>query len=236
MSQSFFQFKQFTVHHDRCAMKVGTDGVLLGAWAPVSGCQRILDVGTGTGLVALQLAQRTGKAEITGVEIDDAAASQARENVLQSPWSDRISICHTDFLHYAPSHRYDLIVSNPPYFIDALHCPDRQRNTARHAGGLNYESLFRQALTLLEPDGSLALIIPAELEPHVMEAAGANGLYRYRCLRVFSKPQKPCRRLLLQLGTDPLHPFQEEKLYINTDNEEYSVDYRALTGDFYLKM
>ena len=236
MSHSYFQFKQFTIQHDRCAMKVGTDGVLLGAWAPVVDCQRILDVGTGTGLIALQLAQRTTTAEITGIEIDADAAQQAKENVEQSPWNQRIHINHGDFLHYSATFPYDLIVSNPPYFVDALHCPDQQRNTARHVGGLSYDSLFRHSRTLLQKKGSIALIIPAELEQLVMDAAGTHGYYRIRCLRVFSKPGKPCRRLLMQFGQDPLHPFWGEELYITNKEGQYTTEYRGLTGDFYLKM
>lgn len=217
-------------------MKVGTDGVLLGAWAPVMDCQRILDVGTGTGLIALQLAQRTTAAEITGIEIDADAAQQAKENVEQSPWSQRVSICHGDFLHHSAALPYDLIVSNPPYFVDALRCPDQQRNAARHVDGLNYASLFRHARPLLQKEGSIALIVPAELERHVLDAAGTHGFYRIRCLRVFSKPGKPCRRLLLQFGQDPLHPFSGEELYITNEQGRYTSEYKALTGDFYLKM
>lgn len=142
MPKSSFKFKQFTIFHDKCAMKVGTDGVLLGAWAPADKAKRILDVGTGTGLIALQLAQRNPHARITAIEIDAAAAGQATENVSHSPWADRVEvICH-DFRDYQPENRFDLIVSNPPYFIDALKCPDEQRCTARHAGNLNYDYCF----------------------------------------------------------------------------------------------
>ena len=148
MSDSSFLFKQFIVHHDRCAMKVGTDGVLLGAWAPVDQAHTALDVGTGTGLVALQLAQRNPHLRVTAVEIDAPAAAQAAENVAGSPWPDRIEVVCADFNDFQPDGRFDLIVSNPPYFVDALPCPDRQRNTARHAGGLNYDLLFRRSARL----------------------------------------------------------------------------------------
>lgn len=236
MSNPYFTFKQFTIWHDRCAMKVGTDGVLLGAWAPVEDCQHILDVGTGSGLLALQLAQRSPLAHITALEIDTEAAAQASENVLHSPWPDRIHVHLTDFRTYNPEHFFDLIVSNPPYFVDALKCPDQKRNTARHTEELNYELLFRCSAQMLAPQGVVAIVIPAENEPHVLHAAGNYGFYIYRRLSVFTKPCKPCRRLLLTLGTDPLHPHQEETLYIEEENGEYSAAYKELTGIFYLKM
>ena len=199
MSNEYFQFKQFTVRHERCAMKVGTDGVLLGAWAPVEGVGRILDVGTGTGLVALQLAQRTASARITAIEIDPDAAAQAGENVAASPWSDRIEVVCGDFATFrqiatfdtfatpslvakptvAEEEGYDLIVSNPPYFTEALQCPDPRRCTARHTATLDYALLFRRGAALLAPGGELALIFPADAEPRCRQAAAppAHGLF-----------------------------------------------------------
>ena len=129
MSQPFFQFKQFTVWHDKCAMKVGTDGVLLGAWTPVESSARILDIGTGTGLVALMLAQRCS-ASVIALEIDGTAAQQAAENITRSPWGSRIEVVCQDFRLYSNKNnslKYDTIVSNPPYFTDSLKCPDSQR-------------------------------------------------------------------------------------------------------------
>ena len=145
MSQPFFQFKQFTVWHDKCAMKVGTDGVLLGAWTPVESSARILDIGTGTGLVALMLAQRCS-ASVIALEIDGKAAQQAAENITRSPWGSRIEVVCQDFRLYSNKNnslKYDTIVSNPPYFTDSLKCPDSQRNTARHNDNLSYEELLK---------------------------------------------------------------------------------------------
>ncbi|EJW92065.1 SAM-dependent methyltransferase [gut metagenome] len=217
-------------------MKVGTDGVLLGAWAPIADCRYILDVGTGTGLIALQLAQRSQQAHIIGVEIDAEAAKQAVENVQHSPWPDRIQVQTADFRTYTPAHPFDLIVSNPPYFVDALQCPDSQRNTARHVGGLNYELLFRRSTQMITPTGIVAIVIPAEIETHVLAVAANHGFYIYHRLSVFTKPGKPCRRILLALGTDSMHAHQEEILYIEDKSGNYSPAYKALTGDFYLKM
>ena len=133
MSNPYFQFKQFTVWHDKCAMKVGTDGVLLGAWTSVESAHRILDIGTGTGLVALMLVQRSlPDANIVALEIDEAAVGQARENIIRSPWKERVEVVQADFRKYRSSDKFDVIVSNPPYFVDSLECPDRQRTAARH--------------------------------------------------------------------------------------------------------
>ena len=139
MSNLCFEFKQFTVWHDKCAMKVGTDGVLLGAWANVESAKHILDVGTGTGLIALMLAQRTVQADVTAIEIDSMAAIQARENIAHSPWKNRITLFNCDFRYFHDDLKYDLIVSNPPYFVNALKCLDKQRNMARHTDLLYYE-------------------------------------------------------------------------------------------------
>lgn len=235
MSNAYFSFKQFTIYQEHCAMKVGTDGVLLGAWAPVEQVTKALDVGTGTGLIALQLAQRMPNAYIVAVEVDTAAARQAQANAEQSPWKDRIEIECCDFRNYQAKNDFDLIVSNPPYFIDALKCPDTQRNLARHAGNLNYELLFAKSAHLLSPQGRVAVIVPAEAEKHVTDAAWKNGLYPQRRTLVYTKPGKPCRRILFQFG------FQEsecltEPLYIEQAAGGYTPQYIALTKDFYLKM
>lgn len=167
-------------------MKVGTDGVLLGAWAPADKAKRILDVGTGTGLIALQLAQRNPHARITAIEIDAAAAGQATENVSHSPWAGRVEvICH-DFRDYQPENRFDLIISNPPYFIDALKCPDEQRCTARHTGNLNYDLLFRRSASLLEEQGVVSIIIPAEAEKRLWIQLGTISCFH--CIVCKSSP------------------------------------------------
>ena len=171
MPNPYFQFKQFTVRHDKCAMKVGTDGVLLGAWAPVQDVKRILDVGAGSGLISLQLAQRNPEAVITSVEIDPAAAAQAQENIQSSPWSNRMEVVCCDFRKYHPEDKFDLIVSNPPYFVDALRCPDNQRCMARHTSELNYELLFGHSAHLLSEQGVISIIIPAEVERTVIDTA-----------------------------------------------------------------
>ena len=183
MSNSSFKFKQFTIYHDKCAMKVGTDGVLLGAWAPIANVKRVLDVGTGTGLIALQLAQRNPHAKITAIEIDTVAAEQAKNNVLHSPWADRIEVLCLDFRNYQQDDKFDLLVSNPTYFMDALKCPDEQRCMARHAGGLNYHSLFRHAVHLLSEQGKVSIIIPSEVEKTAGDAAWSHKYFHHTACR-----------------------------------------------------
>lgn len=235
MSNSSFQFKEFTVLQDKCAMKVGTDGVLLGAWTPMNDAKCVLDVGTGTGLIALQLAQRNQQAGIIALEIDSAAVTQATENVFRSPWADRIKvICH-DFQTYNPENKFELIVSNPPYFVDAMKCPDEQRCMARHASGLNYISLFRKSARLLTEEGMISIIIPSEAEKMVMDAAWDSRLFPSHRMLVFTRPRKPCRRILLAFSFQEKECVQES-LCIETEHNEYTAEYIALTKDFYLKM
>ncbi|MDR1004057.1 MAG: methyltransferase [Prevotellaceae bacterium] len=234
MSNGYFEFKQFTVWHDRCAMKVGTDGVLLGAWACAAHPARMLDVGTGTGLIALMLAQRYPSASVTAIEIDPAAAGQAVGNVAQSPWADNISVVCTDFRRFTAALPFDLIVSNPPYFVDALHSPDHRRSMARHTRELSYEQLLAHASELLAPDGSVCLILPAEMEAMVTDIAWKHRLFPQRRLSVFTRAGKPCRRVLLALGRQSADVVNET-LCIERAPGIRTPEYAALTQDFYLK-
>ena len=165
MSNSYFRFKQFTVKQDRCAMKVSTDSVLLGAWVPLHDCKQILDVGTGSGIIALSLAQRNQNAIITGIEIDKEAAFQALSNFRDSPWKDRLKLIHGDFCIHEFPNNFDLIISNPPYFINSFQSPDTKRNIARHNySNFNYELLFSKSSKLLRDcNGRLAIIIPTSV-------------------------------------------------------------------------
>lgn len=242
MSNAYFQFKQFTIWHQRCAMKVGTDGVLAGALAPVQGFRNILDVGTGSGLIALMLAQRCPKAQITAIEIDDDAAAQAAENFAASPWAERIHLIHGDFNEYSPNTQFDLIISNPPYFTDALKNPDHQRSVARHNDTLNYHQLFLQARHLLQPTGVCCIIIPAETENFVNDMAARHHFFPHAATRIFTKPGKPCRRVFVTYwrGSENDLYYPEEKteqiLYLMDADSNYSADYRKLTEDFYIKL
>lgn len=236
MSNSYFQFKQFTVWHDKCAMKVGTDGVLLGAWAPVQGAHRILDVGTGTGLVALMLAQRSlPDAEVVALEIDGSAAAQAKENVARSPWKERIEVVQADFKEYRSSDKFDVIVSNPPYFVDSLECPDSQRNSARHTGSLTYEDLLAGVSKLLAEDGTFTLVIPADVADKVKAMASAQKLQAVRQLNVITKPGGIPKRTLITFSFSGRECVVEE-LLTEVARHQYSDEYVALTREYYLKM
>ena len=236
MSNPYFQFKQFTVWHDQCAMKVGTDGVLLGAWASVERARRILDIGTGTGLVALMLAQRSlPDAKIVALEIDEAAAGQARENVVRSPWQERIEVVQADFKKYRSSDKFDVIVSNPPYFVDSLECPDRQRTAARHNNSLTYEELLEGVNRLLAADGLFTVVIPTDVVDRVKAIASMNKLYAIRQLNVITKPGGIPKRTLIAFSFSNRECVIEE-LLTELARHQYSEEYIALTGEYYLNM
>jgi tRNA1Val (adenine37-N6)-methyltransferase len=235
MANPFFTFKQFTIRHDRCAMKVGTDGVLLGAWTDVSHSYRLLDIGTGTGLIALMLAQRCPKASITAIDIDAEAVEQARENVLLSPWSDRVEVALQDICKYLTDKHFDTIVSNPPYFIDSLKCPNGQRNTARHTDTLDAERLLESVARLLTDDGRFSIILPAEQTDLLIQTAYAQGLYPSRQTAVITRPGLSPKRILMEFQKTK-EAFQPDELIIELERHVYSEGYIALTKDFYLRM
>lgn len=236
MSNPYFQFKQFTVWHDQCAMKVGTDGVLLGAWASVGGAHRILDIGTGTGLVALMLAQRSlPDARIVALEIDEAAAGQARGNVARSPWQERIEVVQADFKKYRSLDKFDVIVSNPPYFVDSLACPDRQRASARHNDLLTYDDLLEGVSKLLADDGLFTVVIPSDVADRVKEIASAKKLYASRQLQVITKSGGVPKRTLITFSFSVQECVVEE-LLTELARHQYSEEYIALTREYYLNM
>ena len=235
MANPYFQFKKFTVWHDKCAMKVGTDGVLLGAWAPVQNAKYILDVGAGSGLISLQLAQRNPWASITSIEIDPAAAAQAKENIQSSPWSDRMEVICSDFRDYHAENKFDLIVSNPPYFVDSLECPDRQRTAARHNNSLSYEDLLEGVSGLLTENGFFTVVIPADVAERVKKIASIKKLYAVRQLNVITKPGGIPKRVLITFSFSNQECIVEE-LLTELARHQYSEEYMTLTRDYYLNM
>ena len=235
MPNPYFAFKQFTVRHDRCAMKVGTDGVLLGAWTDLSHSRRILDIGTGTGLIALMLAQRCMDARITAIDLDSAAVEQAQENIQASPWKDRIEALQQDICTYHPNGTFDTIVSNPPYFIDSLKCPDGQRNTARHTDTLDADRLIGKVSELLTSDGRFSIILPAEQTEDLIRVAGEKGLHPSRQTWVITRPGLSPKRILMEFRKIPV-TLQPDELVIELERHVYSEEYIALTQEFYLKM
>ena len=235
MPNPYFAFKQFTVRHDRCAMKVGTDGVLLGAWTDLSHSRRILDIGTGTGLIALMLAQRCMDARITAIDLDSAAVEQAQENIQASPWKDRIEALQQDICTYPPNGTFDTIVSNPPYFIDSLKCPDGQRSTARHTDTLDADRLIGKVSELLTSDGRFSIILPAEQTEDLIRVAGEKGLHPSRQTWVITRPGLSPKRILMEFRKTPI-TLQPDELVIELERHVYSEEYIALTQEFYLKM
>lgn len=238
MSNPFFQFKQFTIRHDKCAMKVGTDGVLLGAWAGIESCNRILDIGTGTGLIAMMLAQRS-KAVIDAIDIDAEARLQAQENAESSPFAERIKIRHSALSDFAQTDTglYDLIVSNPPYFVDSLKCPDQKRNTARHTDTLTLEDLLQDSRKLLAPQGRIALILPYDLKERLADCIRTQNLFLSKETSVIPVPGAEPKRLLAELTAEPpVFPTFSSQLTIEIARHQYTDEYVSLTKDFYLKM
>ncbi len=235
MPNTFFRFRRFVVFQDRCAMKVGTDGVLLGAWA--AGGRKILDIGAGTGLLSLMMAQRFTGAHIDAVEIDGESCLQARENVERSPFSDAISVHHASIQEYAAMYQgecYDAIVSNPPYFENALKNPDMQRQVARHSDALPFADLFRAVSRLLSPDGVFSAIIPVESKGRLDEEASMSGLFAVSETGVKTTPRKAPRRYLVSYARRPAAVFQKEEVVLEISPGVRSEWYARLTADFYL--
>lgn len=236
MSNSFFRFKKFTVHHDKCAMKVGTDGVLLGAWARIDGGESVLDVGTGSGLIALMMMQR-GAQSVVGIDIEDTAVEQAQINVGQSIWSNSVRIEKADFICFATDEKFDVIVSNPPFYKNALTCPDPLRDRARNADSLPFCQLAKKAAVLLSDGGRLSVIVPAENALDCICEALSEGLRLSRRLDVRGSVRKPANRSLLEFVKNPERiPNESREMSIRDADGSYSADYCQLTADFYLNI
>ncbi|MDD4972341.1 MAG: methyltransferase [Paludibacter sp.] len=237
MSNPYFSFKQFTVYHDRCAMKVGIDGVLLGVWSDLANTNNILDIGTGTGLIALMLAQRCD-ALIDAIDIDADAVLQATENVKQSPWSDRINVRKIALQEFAvtDSQRYDLIVSNPPYFINSLKAPIVNRSVARHTDTLTHEDLILHSKELLNPKGRICIILPVNEALLCKEYATSNGLFCTREVMVIPKPNAASKRTLMEFSLQENETAVSELVIEGEVRHHYSEDFIRLAKDFYLKL
>ena len=230
---NLFDFKQFRIEQQKAAMKVGTDGVLLGAWAPVADAKRILDVGTGTGLVALMLAQLS-EAQIDAVEIDDLAFEEAKYNFEHSVWSDRLQVFHADFLAFADtfSDSYDLIVSNPPFFINSLKTCDPALAVARHNDSLSFDQLITGARKLLSSTGRLCVVIPFTSCVEFRGSARLAGFCLRKQTNVIPKTGKAPKRVLLEFTIEKGYPTDNE-ITILDENGIYTDGFKALTAPFY---
>ncbi len=236
MPNDVFEFKKFSIKQSKCAMKVGTDAVVLGAWVNDIDCKRILDIGTGTGVIALMLAQKT-TAAIFALEIDKSSFEQAVDNVENSIFKGRIALVNKPFQDYwkEVNEKFDLIVTNPPYFIDSLKSLDINRSTARHADVLPFSDLIEGIKALLTESGKLCLILPKKEAEYFRKLAEQNGFYLTRLLRVRNSPDKEeDKRHVMQFEFSP-NGYFESILHIRTSSPPvYSLDYKNLTKDYYL--
>lgn len=232
---SLFRFKEFQISQSESAMKVGTDGVLLGAWVDIEAeDRRLLDIGTGTGVIALMLAQRAPEATIWGVDIE--SVEEARCNGERSPWGERLYFEQTPVQEFE-AEPFDLILSNPPFFVESLRCPDHGRTMARHAVALPFEALRDAVARLLKPEGRFALVLPTD-EAARFEQIAQGVLRPIRRTRVRTTPRHPAKRCLLEFVHESSERVAEpdRELMIGTgEHETYTEEYRALTRDFYLK-
>ena len=235
MPNPYFKFKQFTVWHDKCAMKVGTDGVLLGAWADPGNTKDILDIGTGTGLIALMLAQRS-EANIDAVEINEEAFEQATENVKASSWGGRINVIHKDFQAYSKStgKKYNFLVSNPPYFKNSLKSFDEDRNAARHSHLLTIEELFLGVKNLISNNGRFSMVFPFDEFEGVIEIARYHQLHNSRITIVHPNLSLPPRRVLLEFSKVKTNVIHDSITIEKQKRHDYTDEYIELTKDFYL--
>lgn len=236
MPNTFFRFQRFVVHQERCAMKVGTDGVLIGAWA--KGGKRVLDIGTGTGLVALMMAQRYRQARVDAVDIDPECCLQAEENVADSPFPDRVEVFCSPVQTFANDDArkglYDAVVSNPPFFDNALKAPDSSRRMARHTDSLPFAELFQAVSVVMAPLGEFSAIIPFDYKLMFEREAAAAGLFLTRSCAVKTTPTKNPKRYLLAFRKQHSDFVEVAEEVLEVSPGCRSAWYRQLTSDFYL--
>ena len=236
---SVFQFKQFSVNQDQTAMKIGTDGVLLGAWTPIENNPKaILDIGTGTGIIALMLAQRSNAEQIDALEIDESAYEQAVENFENSPWGDRLFCFHAGLDEFVeePEDEYDLIVSNPPFFSEDFRSENEQRDLARFQEAMPFEEIVEAADLLLSENGIFSVIIPFNEEDRFIELCAEVELFPIKVTRVKGASNTKIIRSLLAFKRYELAVLTSDELVIEISRHEYTPEYISLTKDFYLKM
>mgnify|MGYP003429750734 FL=1 len=234
-----FTFKQFAIEQDRCAMKIGTDGVLLGAWAPIDNHPfSILDIGTGTGIIALMLAQRSAAQQIDALEIDEAAYEQATDNFENSPWNDRLFCFHAGLDEFIeePEEEYDLIVSNPPFYSEDYKTENESRDLARFQDAMPFEQLLEAADLLLSEHGIFTVIIPFKEDENFIALANEFELYPLKITRVKGTPTTEIKRSLLAFSRNETTDLPIDELVIETARHVYTQEYIGLTKDFYLKM
>lgn len=231
--KKIFRFKQFSVKHDECSMKVGTDAVLLAAWTNFANAKSILDIGTGSGVIALILAQRSSSdVKIDAVEIAEQDSKQAGQNFMSSPWKSRLTVYQTSIQTFRPAYRYDHIISNPPFFSNSYKPPNTGRSGARHTDLLTHEILIENVLRLLKPGGSFDIVLPFTEGNLFVRTADLKGLYCQKKTMIYAKKGKPAERLLLSFSPEQRELVRDEM--IMHDSNGHLEPYKALTRDFYL--
>ncbi len=234
MPNSYFTFKQFTINQDKAAFKVGTDGVLLGAYAKVSDAKSILDIGTGTGLIAIMSAQRSD-ARITAIEPDQDSCFQASENVSQCRWSDRIEVLNTSLQEYNVGNtKFDLIVSNPPYFADSLKNPDPRKSSVRHNDTLSFDDLLKGVSDMIADNGLFQVILPYAEGNVLIAYAQASGLYCVNILKIRPLPTSDIKRLILTFSKQRLKVIEKFLTIEHGKRHDFTEEYVNLTKEFYL--
>lgn len=239
MANPWFRFKQFTVHHDKCAMKVTTDACLFGAWvaskmADQTAIKNVLDIGTGTGLLSLMLAQQLPQAEIDAVELDANAADQAQANAGQSPFSHRVHVIQQDILQFQAPHQYHLIISNPPFHERQLASPDAEKNKAHHDATLTLGQLASTCQRLLQEGGSIALLLPYYRKEDAITLFQEQGFFPQATCDARQSASHSFFRTMLLFSTQPSHPVHEEVIVIKNADQHYSPEFVTLLKDYYL--
>jgi len=234
---NWFQFKQFTVQQNNAAMRVGTDGVLLGTWTQVENATNILDIGTGTGVIALILAQRSS-ATIDAIDLDEGAIADAQLNFRESPWNDRLTAVQSSLQQYTEtaSEKYNCIVCNPPFFNNAVKSKNENRAMARHTHSLSFDDIARGVSKLLDEDGCFSLVLPAEAEKEFRSIAANYRLFASKITRVKPKPSKTIVRVLMEFQFDAKMPITNELTLETETHHEYTLEFSEMVKEFYLKL
>lgn len=235
---SAFRFKQFQIEHQQ-SFKVGTDGVLLGAWANIEKDKNILEIGSGSGVISIMLAQRNYSAKITGIEIDPQSVTESKSNILQCPWHERIKVIKTDLQHFMTEQKFDHIITNPPFFSNSTKSKNKRKNETRHTETLSFDDIISFGQHYLQKNGTLSIILPKEEGTFFISQAIKKNFTLNRVTSVRSKINKPIERLLIEfiyLSTEN-RTIKEETLVIqNEQRNDYTEDYIKLTEAFYLIM
>lgn len=232
---SNFKFKQFEVAQDKSAMKIGTDGVLIGAWSDLENSRNILDIGCGTGLICLMAAQRNPSSLITGIELELNAFKQASENCNKSKWSNRISIIHSSLQSFNLDSKFDLIISNPPFFSSSTKSEDSNRNLARNTHSLPFKCLVEKSKALLNKNGKFVVIIPFDCKTKFCDLANNNNLFLNKICFIKGNISSPIKRIMMEFSFTKSYLTKQE-LTIEVDRHQYTKEYISVCKDFYLNM